>query len=199
MRLLLGSRNEGKIIEIAHALEGLGIEIVSPKSLDIEGEPSEDGGSYEENARIKATFYGERSHLPTMADDSGIVVEALGDALGVETRHWGAGAKASDAEWIAEFLNRMEHEENRKARFLCTIAFWTSGDSMKFFSGCCDGEIARTVEAPYLPGLPISGCFRPLGYDKVYSALSPDEKNLVSHRGKALKLFRVYLQSLLST
>lgn len=199
MKLVVGSGNPGKIIEIGHALEGLNVDIVSAGQLGIHGEPVEDGGSYAENARIKAEFYGRLSNLPTMADDSGIIVEALGDELGVDTRYWGEGAEATDEQWIAAFLKRMEHETNRRARFVCTIAYRTPEGDLSFFEGHCDGEIARSVEAQYLPRLPISGCFRPDGCEKVYSALSPAEKNIVSHRGKALHLLRAHLASILSS
>lgn len=197
MRLLIGSHNDGKIIEIGHALEGLPLELTNAKQLELD-EPVEDGGTYRENARIKAEFYSNETGLPAMADDSGIVVEALRGELGVDTRHWGAGSEATDEEWIAAFLARMENETNRKARFVCTIAFHAPGKQTEYFEGFCDGEIARSVEAPYLPRLPISGCFRPEGYAAVYSALTPDEKNAVSHRGKALQLFRRRLEHMLN-
>ena len=196
MKLLIGTNNIGKVTEITECLSALPFELIAPKDLEVPiGASPETGSTFAENAVQKARYYHVHSGLPTIADDSGIAIDALEGELGVHTRRWGAGPYASDEEWIDHFLKRMKEEENKKARFVCHIAHFDSGGSLHMFEGICDGVITEELEADYLEGLPISACFRPDGYDLVYSAMSVDQKNEVSHRGKALKGFREFLES----
>lgn len=189
MQLLIGTSNKGKIIEMKEALKDLSLDIISPDQLGITDVPHEEGSTFEENARQKARFYYERSKMPTLADDSGIIVDALQNELGIHTRRWGAGPKATDQEWIDYFLQRMKRESNKRARFICCLCFIDVDGNEHLFEGTCDGVITKSLEAEYLPGLPISACFKPDGFDRVYSALSIKEKNAISHRGKALDKF----------
>jgi len=195
MRLLLGTNNAGKIIEISEVLHGLPLKILTPKHVNLTEAPLESGTTFEANAIEKARFYFERTQLPTVADDSGIIVEALKDELGIHTRRWGAGPEATDAEWIAYFLERMKKEENKRAAFVCVLAYMDPLGATYTFEGRCEGIITPTLEADYLPGLPISACFRPEGFSRVFSALSVQDKNAISHRGKATKQLRHYLLS----
>ncbi len=195
MQLLLGTSNAGKIREISDALAGLDLQIVTPAEQGITEKPEETGMTYAENAIQKAQFYFSQSGIATLADDSGIVVDALQKELGIHTRRWGKGAGATDYEWIEFFLERMSREENRKARFLCTLAYIDAAGELHTFEGSCNGVITQELEADYLPGLPISACFKPDGYAKVFSALSVGEKNSISHRGRALQEFAHFLQS----
>ncbi|MEI8230638.1 MAG: non-canonical purine NTP pyrophosphatase [Candidatus Peregrinibacteria bacterium] len=224
--LLIATSNRGKVQEISEVLKGLPIDILTPVDLAyIEDEPEETGMTFKENALQKAQFYYDRSGLPTVADDSGIIVEALQNELGLHTRRWGAGPKASDQEWIEYFLKRMKKERNKRARFVCALAYihpqsskesplslqasgWRGEGSpvqsgvdggvrqeVRLFEGRCNGVITETLEADYLPGLPISACFRPDGYDRVFSALTIVQKNSTSHRGKATLALVQYLHS----
>lgn len=191
MELLIGSGNCGKMTEIGEALAGLPITIITPKDMGINETLHEEGETLKDNALQKARFFFERSGgMPTLADDSGIFVEALKDELGIHTRRWGAGPDVSDHHWIAFFLERMRREKNRRARFVCTLCFIHKNGVEQFFEGQCDGVIIDELEASYLPGLPISACFKPDGYDRVFSALTIEQKNAVSHRGKALQAFK---------
>lgn len=196
MELLLATTNPGKVVEIAESLQGLSITLKTPKDFGIQTQPSEDGFSFEENATLKARYYFERSGIPTLADDSGIIVEALKNELGVHTRRWGAGPQASDKAWIEYFLKRMSKESNKRARFVCSIAIVLKKGHAQLFEGVCDGTITDCIEAPYLPGLPISSCFKPNGFSDVYSAMSIEQKNSSSHRGKALQKVREYLSEI---
>lgn len=193
MRLLIGTKNSGKIIEISEALSGLSITCIDPHAVGILTDPEETGSTFAENALQKARYYHQRSGLPTLADDSGIIVEALEKELGIHTRRWGAGPEASDEEWIAFFLQRMKNEKNKRARFVCVLAFVDEHSKEHLFEGTCDGVITETLEAGYLPGLPISACFKPDGFDCVYSAMRVEQKNSTSHRGKAVQGFRAFL------
>ncbi|MBI1812208.1 non-canonical purine NTP pyrophosphatase [Candidatus Peregrinibacteria bacterium] len=194
MHLLLGTNNRGKVIEIREALAGLPMKILTPEDVKIEEVPQERGSTFAENAIQKARFYFECSKIPTIADDSGIIVDALKHELGIHTRRWGAGPDANDEEWIAYFLDRMKKEDNKRASFVCTIAYIDASHDVHIFEGRCDGTITEELEATYLPGLPISGCFRPHGHDRVFSALNLDQKNRTSHRGKALSQLRGHLK-----
>lgn len=197
MRLLLGTTNTGKIIEIREALHALPLTLLTPADVKISGSPHEHGTTYAENAEIKSRFFFDASGIPSMADDSGIIVDALSGELGIHTRRWGAGPEATDAEWIAYFLKRMESESNRRARFVCAIAYTDANGDTHHFEGACDGMITPALEATYLKGLPISACFKPDGFDAVYSALSVEQKNSTSHRGRALRSFKDFLHEAL--
>jgi XTP/dITP diphosphohydrolase len=189
MQLLIGTSNKGKIQEIRDALSSVSVTIVTPTELGITGLPEEKGTTYEENARQKAAYYHRQSGLCTLADDSGIIVDALQNELGIHTRRWGKGSDATDYEWVQFFLERMRAEKKRDARFLCMLCYIDDKGVEYVFEGSCSGVITKELEAEYLPGLPISACFKPNGYEKVFSALSVDEKNAISHRGKALQAF----------
>lgn len=178
------------MIEISAAMATSGLEIVSPADLAISDEPSEDFDTLRDNALHKARFYRARSGgLPTIAEDTGLYVEAISDELGVKTRRWGAGPTATDAEWLAHFLERMERETNRNAKFVATVAYIDENGNETVFESEARGTILRQPMAEYLKGLPVSSVFLPEGYDRVFSALTHEEKNALSHRGKALKLF----------
>jgi len=193
MDLLLATTNKGKIVEISEVLHGLPIVIKTPSDVGITDSPHEHGETYRDNAIIKAAYYHESALIPTLADDSGILIHALNDELGVQTRRWGAGPEATDQEWIDFFLKRMERETNRRATFVCCLAYIDAAGETHVFEGTCDGEITRSLEADYLPGLPISACFKPDGHSVVYSAMSVEQKNSTSHRGRALLKLREFL------
>ena len=195
MDLLIATKNPGKFKEISASLAALPVNFLSLEDLGIQDDFDEVGESFEQIALDKARFYAGLSGLPTVADDSGIFVEALAGELGLKTRRWGAGAEASDGEWLEHFMQRMKDEKNRKAKFICAAA-WSSPDSEKVFLGESEGMITDTVEAPVQHGIPLSSVFKPLNYDKVYSALTADEKTAISHRGKAFKALLEYAQTL---
>lgn len=203
--LLIATTNQGKFKEIFEVLgkldvsEGGKFRVISLRDLcesdecfdmaDFDG-LTEDGETFSENAMKKAKFYHEKTGLLTVAEDSGIVVSALNGELGVKTRRWGAGEKASDEEWIESFMKRMSGEKDRSAKFVCSACICgkisdDGGEVCEIFEGETSGKITEKLEAPILGGLPLSSCFLPDGREKVYAALSADEKNAISHRGKA--------------
>lgn len=197
-RLLIATKNEGKYKEIRSALGEVNFEVVFLKELGFEKEePVEDGVTFEENAFKKAKFFHEKTGVLTLAEDSGILVDALSGELGVKTRRWGAGEKATDKQWIEWFLKRTEgiDDGNRGARFVCVACLLGDG-ICEYFRGETRGELTRKVEAPILPGLPLSSCFIPERFKKVYAALSVEEKNKTSHRGKAFLGVKNFLMNL---
>ena len=215
-KLLLATSNPGKILEMKECLAGLPLELLTLKDLsNLPPQPHEGGSSHSENAILKARYYFSHAAIPTLAEDSGIHVEALEGELGIHTRRWGAGPEASDAEWIEFFLKRMRKEKNKRAYFHCVVALACSGVTpsdfakrnciegrstqpgditIRTFEGKCEGIITDNLEAPYLPGLPLSACFKPDGYSSVFSALSIEQKNYTSHRGRAMLKVREWLK-----
>lgn len=194
MQLLIGTNNPGKITEISECLNHLPVEALAPADLPQNFPvPEETGTSFKENAIAKAKHYNAIGKLPTIADDSGIIVDALQGELGVYTRRWGAGPYATDEEWIHYFLQRLREEKNKRARFVCNIAHIDETGDVHIFEGICEGTITDQLEAEYLPGLPISACFKPDGCDYVYSAMPIEQKNSLSHRGKALQFLEQHL------
>jgi len=191
--VLIATSNPGKHKEILSALLPLeGIDFVTLNDLGIKVDVAETGQSYAENALIKAREYFAHSRIPTIAEDSGMEVSALKGELGVQTRYWGAGAEATDEEWLAHFMNRMQHEQDRDARFVCH-AVYIDKDGHQSFEGECLGAVTRDIEGPVLPGIPLSAVFKPIGAGLVYSSMGEEEKNKLSHRGKAMKSLRDFL------
>lgn len=194
-KLVIATSNPGKYREIMEVLEGVPFEVLSSRELRLRDDCEEDGVTYRENALKKARHYGLQTGFLTLAEDSGIQVDALEGELGVKTRRFGAGEYATDEEWIEYFLNALKDvpEEKRTARFICCGALMDEDGEVRFFEGRTEGVITFGLEATIYKGLPISSCFRPVGFDKVYAALSVAEKNKVSHRGKAMHEVREVL------
>lgn len=197
-KMLIGTSNAGKRREILEVLGVLPYRFVSPDDLGLRHGVDESGDTYEQNAVIKARHYFEQAGILTLAEDSGIVVDALDGELGVKTRRWGAGEKASDEDWIEYFLKVMAAvpEEKRTARFICCAALIGSGLEPQIFVGETEGVITHELLAPIHKGLPLSSCFIPNGFDHVYAALTIEEKNGVSHRGKAMHAVLHFLERL---
>ncbi len=195
-KILIATKNYGKFKEIESILKDLPIHFVNLKELGINDDIEENGETYEENAMLKAKFFCNLSQLPTVADDSGIQVEALKNELGIHTRRWGAGENANDEDWLDFFLNRMKHEKNKKACFFTTLSFLeTPKSTPQIFIGKCEGVITEKPEAEYLSGIPLSAVFKPIGFNQVYSALTVEEKGRISHRGRATSLFKEFLRT----
>ncbi len=194
-KILIATSNLGKFKQIEKFLHGLPIEFLSLKNFsEIKNEPEENAETFEDNAKIKAEFYFKKTGLPVIAEDSGILVNALPGELGVKTRRWGAGSKASDKEWIEYFLQTMRNvpDGKREAKFVSFIVL-AHKNGMEVFSGECAGTITKTLEAKIVDGIPLSSCFKPDGYNRVYSSLSLEEKMKVSHRGKASSKLKDFL------
>ena len=184
MDILIATKNPGKFTEIAEILGDFDVCFLSLKDLGIEDDFEETGATFEENALGKARFYAALSGLPTVSDDSGLFVEALKDELGLKTRRWGAGESASDEDWLNFFMERMLNEQDRRAKFVCAAAI-VSPDGEHVFLGETCGYITREPETEVYEGIPLSSVFKPEGCDRVYTALSVEEKNRLSHRGAA--------------
>lgn len=186
-KILIATRNFGKYKELMEVLEELPLKFASLNDENVEGDVEEDGDSYEANAILKAEYFGRQTNLPTIADDSGIIVDALQGELGIHTRRWGAGSDANDEDWLNHFLHRLAFEENRSAEFISVVAFYRPNEETLTFRGECKGMILPEPQVNLEPGIPLSAVFLPEGKNDVFSALSKHEKNEISHRGKAIK------------
>lgn len=192
-KILIATGNVGKFGEIMEVLGSLPIEFCSLADLGIENDVEETGETFAENALLKAKYFFELTKIPTIAEDSGIEVSALPGELGVKTRRWGAGESATDEEWLDFFLRRMETEEDRSATFFCSAVFY-DGEKTEIFSGETSGTLEKTPQCPIPKGIPVSALFVPDGFSRVFAAMSPEEKNAVSHRGKAMAQLQKFLE-----
>ena len=181
--LVLATRNPGKISELKNLLSGFDIEI---KSLDDFGPIppiKEDGKTFEENAYKKAFFTSRVLGFPSLADDSGLVVEALGGAPGVYSARY-AGDNASDEDNNNKLLEEMKGETNRKAFFETAVIIAVPSGPALTYIGKCEGEISH--ESLGKNGFGYDPIFYYLPMKKTFAQMSQKEKNIISHRGKAI-------------
>lgn len=197
--LLVATHNPGKFGEIREVLEELPLKILSLNDLQIFDEVEETGATHEENALLKAQYFYNLTKLTTLGEDAGIYVDAFPGELGVQTRRFRDLHSASDEEWVKFFLKEMENvpDGKRGARFVCHAVLMFRGEPF-YFKGETHGVMTRKLEAPIRPGIPLSSCFKPDGCDKVYAALTVEEKNRISHRGKAIVSVGDFLRPYLS-
>lgn len=196
--LLIATTNAGKAHELTAALAGLSIDIRTLRDIAPHEPPAETGTTFADNATIKAEWWCARTGLPTLADDSGIVVDALANELGVTTRRWGMGETATDEAWLAYFLERMKDVpmENRDAAFVCVLALTMPDGQTHLFEGCVRGVITDRPLAPIERGIPLSSVFVAEGTTTVFSAMTTNEKNAHSHRGRAITALKIFLAKL---
>lgn len=198
MQILIATKNPGKFREIMEVLGDLPFEFLSLQQCFGENfeDVEETGKTHDENALIKAKYFFEKSKLPTLAEDSGLHLDEFPNEFGVSTRRWHNLERASDQEWISKFLEWMKNvsEEKRGAIFKCSACFIDEKGEPHFFHGEVKGKITKILEAPIQEGIPISSCFRPEGYDKVYASLPPEIKAKTSHRGRAISKVRDLLK-----
>ena len=184
-KLLIATNNQGKVLELQDLLQGSGIEFVTPAQINLQLEVDEDGSTYHENAGKKALAFAQASGLISLADDSGLEVDALDGAPGLYSARYSPkpGAKDKDRR---EFLlqNLMDKPRPWKAHFHATIAIAKPNGEIEFAEGNCYGEI--------IPEERGTGGF---GYDPIFfmpepgktmAELEMDEKNRLSHRARAV-------------
>ncbi len=192
-RLVLATSNRGKMGEMRALLSGLEVELLTRDDFREWPVLEERGHTFEENAAGKALQLSRWAGTPALADDSGLEVEALQGAPGVRSARF-AGARAGDAANISRLLREMEGipGEMRKARFVCVLVLASPGGRTLEIREECEGSI---ITAPRgAGGFGYDPVFVPEGMDKTMAELSPQEKNAVSHRGKAMRRLRSLLQ-----
>jgi XTP/dITP diphosphohydrolase len=199
-KLLIATHNPGKAREYQEILSGLSIscQLTTPVREGLAMEVDESGESYEENARMKALAFSRASGLLTLADDSGLEVDALGGAPGVRSARYAAPG-ASDADRYRKLLEALAQVPagKRTARFRCVIALAQPDGAVQTASGTCEGEIGFSARGVH--GFGYDPVFLVQGSDgKTMAELDPGEKNRISHRARALMAARSLLVQLLA-
>jgi XTP/dITP diphosphohydrolase len=194
-KLLLATNNKAKVREYQELLRAIPFEIVTLGEQGITTVVDEVGGSFEANARLKATTYATESGLLSMADDSGLEVDALGGAPGPLSARY-AGEGASDSDRINFLLAKLEDvpENKRTARFRCVIAIATPEGQVQICSGECRGFITRAPQGS--EGFGYDPIFYLPKLAKTMAKLSLEVKNKVSHRAQAARKARKLLMGL---
>jgi XTP/dITP diphosphohydrolase len=205
-RLLVATRSRHKLRELRELLAlGDEVELLAPDDLGIDGEPDETGATFETNARIKARFYAARSGLPTLADDSGLEVDALDGGPGVRTRRY-AGDDATDADNNAKLLRELAGlpTERRGGRYVCVLALALPGTAgprggvpIVARRGTCRGRIA--TEERGRGGFGYDPLFEPeqeLPGGRTLGQWSAAEKHAISHRSRAAARMAPVLRAL---
>ncbi|MEA4933940.1 MAG: XTP/dITP diphosphatase [Lawsonibacter sp.] len=194
MKLVLASKNKKKLAEMNDILSRLGVEVCSEDEAGVDVEVEETGETFEENSLLKAKTVMEASGMPAIADDSGLCVDALNGAPGVYSARYG-GAGLDDTARYRLLLENMRGQSPRTAKFVSVITCCFPNGDVVSARGECPGTVAF---APMGEG--------GFGYDpvfflpqlkKTFAQLSAEEKNAISHRGKALEAFRVQLEEYL--
>lgn len=198
MVICAASNNAGKLKELRRILERMGLEVKSLRDLGIDLDPEETGTTFAENARIKAEAFCQASGLPTVADDSGLCVDALNGAPGVYSARY-AGHHGDDAANNAKLLHEMQDvpADKRAARFVSAVCFLLPDGRELLVEGECPGTVAFTetgtngfgydpLFVPDRVGLP-DGTTAENTARRSYAELADAEKDAISHRGRAME------------
>lgn len=194
MKLVLASKNKKKLVEMNEILSHLGIEVCSEAEAGVDVDVEETGTTFEENSLLKAKAVMEASGLPAIADDSGLCVDALGGAPGVYSARYG-GEGLDDVQRYQLLLENMKGQMPRTARFVSVITCCFPNGDVLSARGECEGTVAFAPMGE--GGFGYDPIFFVPGLKKTFSQLTPEEKNAISHRGKALEAFQVKLEAYL--
>lgn len=202
-KLLIATKNPGKIIELTSLLSELPLEILSLTDVGIEDDVEEKGETYLENSQTKALFYSRKSGLPALSDDGGLEIVALDGAPGIHSRRW-LGFSATDEELVAHIkkVALSLPDSNRTAYFKTVVSFALPDGKIWSAEGEIKGIIAKKPHLKTLIGYPFRSFFFLPDINKYYheSDLSEEEQTLHNHRYKAIqKLKPIIKQQLLTT
>ena len=191
MKILFATANRGKLREAAEVL-GPGFEIVSPLDLGITEDIPETGSTLQENSLQKAQYIFDRTGLPCFADDTGLEVDALGGAPGIYSARYAGPGHDSEAN-MKKLLAELTTLDDRRARFRTVVTLILADGQPRFFEGVCEGSIAR--EKSGCGGFGYDPVFLPDAYPgRTLAEVSEEEKNAVSHRGKAIRAMAEWLR-----
>ena len=198
IKLLVATNNPGKVREYEALLKGLPLTLTYPAQEGIDIEVEETGSTFTENARLKATTYARASDLLTLADDSGLEVDALGGKPGTRSARY-AGQGASDEDRYRLLLSKLEGVswEGRTARFRCVIAVARPQGEVRIAEGTCEGVIAFEPKGEH--GFGYDPVFYMQEHGRTMAELEPEIKNRISHRARAAEGARRILQELLGS
>lgn len=192
MNIILASNNINKLKEMQNKLNKYEMNVISQKEAGFDIEVEETGNTFEENAILKATKIYEVSNMPVIADDSGLEIDFLDGAPGVYSHRF-AGPNATDEDRINKVLELLKSvpEENRTARFKCAICYISQDGGKNLFEGVAEGKIGFEPKGSNGFGYdPIFICEE----NKTFAELTGEEKNKISHRGRAIEKFINFLE-----
>lgn len=191
MKFLIATNNQGKVKEFQRILIPFGIEVVTPKELGLNLDVEENGSTFAENAKIKAEAFREATGLPTIADDSGLCIDALNGEPGVNTARYG-GADLAYPDKFRLIFSQLEGlaKEDRTARFICSICCILDDETIMECSGEVEGWIG------FQPMGDDGFGYDPIFYvnDTSFAQMGGEEKDKISHRGRALKILEEKLE-----
>ncbi len=182
--IVVATRNAGKLREF-RKLMPKSVKLLSLDDVGFSAEIDEPYDTFSENAMTKARTVYQYCQIPVIADDSGLEVLALDGAPGVRSARY-AGEDASDCEHVDKVLEVMSGEQDRRAQFVCVLA-WVDGDDEQSYRGTCEGRISESVRG--VGGFGYDPVFIPQGYDQTFGELDPSIKNSLSHRSEAIRRF----------
>jgi XTP/dITP diphosphohydrolase len=197
-KLLIGTHNVGKAVEIVNILSGADFHFLNLRDVGVLTPVAEVGSTYEENAILKAEAYARESGLLTLADDSGLEVDALDGAPGVISARY-AGRAASDIDRIQLLLSQLSEtsDEGRTARFVSVVVLAKpDAGVIRSETGVCEGTIIRTPRGNN--GFGYDPIFVPNGFTKTFAELPASTKDVISHRAKSLSAMKEYLKYAIS-
>jgi XTP/dITP diphosphohydrolase len=194
IQIVLATRNKGKTQEIQDVLQGYPIVVRNLSDFGPIPSIEEDGATFDENAYKKASLTARYLGLPALADDSGLMVDALGGAPGVHSARY-AGENATDTQRCEKLLDELGENQNRRAVFECVLSLAVPSGPALTYEGRCEGVIARASDGGNGFGYDPIFYYPPL--DKTFAQLTMAEKSLVSHRGKALRELRSEIDKIL--
>ena len=189
MKVVLASKNPHKLVEISQITEKFGMELVLESQLGVDIDVEETGSTFEENSFLKAQAVMKATGLPALADDSGICVDALGGEPGIYSARYGFDDSLDDFGRLQLLLKNTEQvpDGQRQAQFVCVITFVTPDGKVIQARGEVHGELLRAPAGEGGFGYDPIFYYPPFG--KSLAQVSPAEKNSVSHRANALKVF----------
>lgn len=192
MKIILATFNKHKLFEISQLIGSAEIELLSLEDIGYNEEIIEDGKSFIENALIKAETIYNKYKIPTLADDSGICIDALGGEPGIHSARF-AGEKTSSKEKNRIVIDMLKGMEDRKAHYTCALAY--IDETEKFIvEKYCHGEIIDQEKGE--EGFGYDPIFFIEAYNKTLAEISLDEKNKISHRGQAFREFKKHIENL---
>jgi non-canonical purine NTP pyrophosphatase (RdgB/HAM1 family) len=192
--LIIATHNPGKLAEIRQMLAPYGLTVRSAGELGI-SEPEETETSFAKNAALKARHSALAAHFPALADDSGLVIPAIGGAPGVYSARWAGAGKDFTVAFarIEAELAKHNAPKNAPAYFVCALALSLPDGNVHFFEGRIDGHLVFPPRGDL--GFGYDPIFVPEGYDITFGEMNPDEKNRISHRARAFAKFEEYLKA----
>ena len=192
-QIVFASNNSHKLRELREIL-GEGFEVLGLADIGCHDDIPETAETFEGNALLKARFVKEHYGYDCFADDSGLEVDALGGPPGIYSARYAGGEGHDSAANNARLLRELDGITDRRARFRTAIALLIGDDAPRYFNGSVEGTIL--TEEHGAGGFGYDPLFQPLGWDKTFAEATPEEKNAVSHRGRAVRELASYLESL---